>query len=133
MSSVITIYYLQKLQKSRTNSDMMGESNKFNFVEKCQIDPLVYVWKSIHEYTGLLFQVSIGFCYSDSPNNSYCMKIAHSNKGVTHEIYQIQSYTKTTYYQPKKILISSSHIKSTSIKIFFPSLKQERRGSLDTK
>ena len=60
------------------------------------------------------------------------MKIAHSNKGVTHEIYEIQSYRKTTYYQHKKIQISSSHIKCTSIQIFFPSLKQER-GSLDTK
>ena len=61
------------------------------------------------------------------------MKIAHSNKGVTHEISEIQTYTKTTYYQHKKIQISSSHIKCTSNKIFFPTLKQERWGSLDTK
>ena len=43
------------------------------------------------------------------------MKIGHSNKGVTHEIYEIQSYTMTTYYQHKNFQISSNPIKFTSV------------------
>ena len=42
------MYYLQKHQNSRTNSDLMGEKTNSTFSKNVKINPLVYVWKSIH-------------------------------------------------------------------------------------
>ena len=39
------LYYLQKLQKHRTNSALMGENENANFVEKVKIDPQEYVYQ----------------------------------------------------------------------------------------